>query len=117
MADTIYLKKYSEKETYIAPSGAVMDSAKVKQDFPAVSKVSFIVQTDSSGEMMYGMYTLSSMRTRYGVDASLNEDAAIQAIEDAMNAQNAQMEAAASQPTAEERIAAAMEYQNIMSTL
>lgn len=117
MAETIYLKKYSLNDTYIAPAGTVMDGESVKKDFPAVTKVTFIVQTDGTGEMMYGMYTLSSMRTRYKIDASLGEDAAIKAIEDAMNAEQIAMEQNSSQPSAEERIAAAMEYQNIMSTL
>lgn len=110
----IHLKLYNSNDIYMSPSGAIMDSAKVRNDFPAVSSFTFIVETDEYEEMMYGFYSLSAMKAKYGVDSTLNDEEAVQAIEYAMNlekiidSQPSQEEAPV---TAEERIAAALEYQ------
>ena len=112
----IYLKRYNENDLYMAPSGAIMDAAAVLKQWPAVSHFAHVVQTDASGEMMYGFYNLSAMRGQYGIDPSLDPDAAAAALEAAMNAeQEAQAEAAANAVSVEERTAAALELLAISS--
>lgn len=114
----VYLKLYDSNDIYMAPAGTIMDAAKVRQDFPAVSAFKFIVETDAYNEMMYGFYNLSAMKTRYNIDNSLSDLEAVQAIEDAMNAEK-QAEEQSHQPdttpTPDERIAAALEYQVLNS--
>jgi spore germination cell wall hydrolase CwlJ-like protein len=116
----IYLEKYNKNKVYMSPGGVVMDQEQVRKEFPAALQFAYVMQTDETGEMMYSMDSLSMMRTRYGIDASLDEDAAIAAVKQAMeeeqDAQAAAAEEAANTATAEERIAAALEYQ-VMSSL
>lgn len=107
----IYLKKYQPNDTYVSPASTIMDSEKVKKEFPAAFVVTHVVQTDASSQMMYGMYNLASMRSQYNIDSSLGEDEAIIALQTAMNDEREAQAAMAAIPSAEERIAAMMEYQ------
>lgn len=116
--EPIYLKLYDANDTYMAPSGTLMDEAGVLEHFPAVAHFQHIVHTDAGGEMMYGFYSLSAMKAKYGVEIS-NPTQAVKAIEDAMNAEQEQQEAEAQAMaeaiTPEERIAAALEFQALAS--
>ena len=110
----IHLILYNSSDTYMSPSGAIMDCVKVQHDFPAVSNFSFIVETDTYEEMMYGFYSLSAMKAKYDVNNTLTDEEAVQAIEYAMNLEkiiDSQPQPAENPVTAEERIAAALEYQ------
>ncbi len=117
--ERVYLKLYDPTDVYIAPSGDVMDEVKVHEHFPAVANFTYIVHTDAGGEMMYGFYALSAMRSKYDVNPGLDNIQACQAIEDAMNAereqQDAEMKEVAERVTSEERIAAALEFQTLTS--
>ena len=68
--------------------------------------------------MMYGFYSLSAMKSKYGIEIS-NPVQAVKAVEDAMNAEQEQQEAEAlamaEAITPEERIAAALEFQALAS--
>lgn len=107
----IYLKKYQKTDTYVSPASTIMDAEKVRKEFPAASLFTHVVETDPTGQMMYGMYNLAAMRSQYGIDSLLSEDDAITALAEAMNAEQEAQAAAAAEPTAEERIAAMLEYQ------
>lgn len=111
----IYLKKYDSKDTYMSPSGMVMDADEVKKEFPASSMFTFVVQTDEYGQMMYGMYNLASMKSKYGVSSSLGDDEAVVTLQNAMNSEQEELAIAAENPTPEERIAAMLEYQALTS--
>jgi len=117
--ETVYLKLYDPTDNYIAPSGEYMDAAKVYEHFPAATSFTYVVHTDAGGEMMIGFYSLSSLRAKYNIDGFLSDIEAVQAIEDAMNAereqQDAEMKEVAERVTPEERIAAALEFQTLTS--
>ena len=113
--EKIYLKKYEPKTTYMSPANTVLDAARVKANYPATQYFTFVVQTNKTGEIMYGLYNLASMRDRYDISDDLTEDEAITALEQAMNAEREARETAAAEPSAEERIAAMMEYQTLTS--
>lgn len=113
--EKIYLKKYDSKDTYMSPANTVLDAARVKTNYPATQYFAFVVQTNKTGEIMYGLYNLASMRDRYDISDDLTEDEAITALEQAMNAEREAQAASAAEPTAEERIAAMMEYQVLTS--
>lgn len=119
MMERIYLKLYNPNDTYISPVSTLMDSTQILKDFPAAQIFPHIVQTDESGEMLYAFYPLSSMKSRYGIDKNLNGAEAVKAIEDAMNAEREEQEELArleaQKVTAEERIAAALEFQALSS--
>jgi hypothetical protein len=112
----IYLKKYTSNDIYMSPAGTVMDATAVQKEFPAAMSFSFVVQTDASGQMMYGMYNLAAMKSQYDIDMSLDEASSITALAEAMNAEQEAQAAAQGEATAEERIAAALEYQ-VMASL
>lgn len=59
---------------------------------------------------MFALQNLSAMRTFYNVDKSLSEDEAIAKIQEIVNTPTPEPE-----PSAEERMAAAMEFQNMMT--
>lgn len=112
-----YFKKYDPSMTLMYPSGKLADKAQVEKDFPACKVFDFIIETDEAGQIMYSMQNLSAMRTRYGVDASLDARAAVEELARLINEEDAQAKAAAENalPSAEERIAAALEYQNLLA--
>nr|DAN38389.1 MAG TPA: hypothetical protein [Caudoviricetes sp.] len=58
---------------------------------------------------MFALQNLSAMRTFYNIDKSLSEDEAIAKIQEIVNTPTPEPE-----PSAEERMAAAMEFQNMM---
>lgn len=117
--ERVYLKLYDAADTYVSPSGALMDAAYITAHYPACQSFVHIVHTDEGGEMMYGFYALSAMRSKYHINKNLNNAQACQAVEDAMNAERQQQEeeaqAIAEAITPEERIAAALEFQALAS--
>ena len=106
------VEKYTGEKIYMAPNGAIYDKATVLRDFPAALTFAHIVTTDEAGEVMFAMQNLSAMRTQYRIDSSLSEAEAITAIQDILNTPAKEN----TDPTAEERIAAALEYQ-VMASL
>ena len=106
------VEKYTGEKIYMAPNGAIYDKATVLRDFPAALTFVHIVTTDEAGEVMFAMQNLSAMRTQYRIDSSLSEAEAITAIQDILNTPAKEN----TDPTAEERIAAALEYQ-VMASL
>ena len=106
------VEKYTGETVYMAPTGAIYDKTAVLRDFPAALTFVHIVTTDEAGEVMFAMQNLSAMRGQYGIDSSLSEAEAITAIQDILNTPAEEN----TDPTAEERIAAALEYQ-VMASL
>lgn len=106
------LEKYTGDKIYMFPNGSLATKDAVLQQFPAAAQFTFVVTTDEYGEVMLGMDNLALLRSIYGIDSSLTEDEAIAAIEELVNTEPE----ISSEATAEERIAAALEYQ-VMASL
>lgn len=102
--------KYDGTKTFMYPTGAIATPERVLADFPAVLTFTHIIETDEKEEVCYAVQNLSAMRGVYGVDSSISEDEAIAKIEEIINTPEPEPE-----PSAEERIASALEYQNLMS--
>lgn len=109
-----YLEKYTGEKTYMYPSGALATKERVLKDFEAALAFPHIVETDEAGEVMFGFYNLSAMRTQYGIDSSLSEAEAIQAIQDIMNTPDPE-ETVDESTVALQNIAAQLEFQNMMA--
>ena len=105
------LKIYDEK-TRMYPSGKVATKDTVYADYPAVKVFTHVIETDENDEVIYAINNLSALRTSYNIDKSLSEQEAVQAIQDIMNTPREPVEP---EPTAEERIAASLEYQNLLA--
>lgn len=107
------LEKYTGDKTYMFPNGSIATKEAVLKEFPAAETFTFVVTTDDGEEVMWGMDNLSGLRASHNIDPSLSEDEAIAEIEAIMNTPQEPVE---QEPTAEERIAAVLEYQ-VMSSL
>ena len=103
-------ERYTGDKTYMFPNGAIATKEVVLKKFPAALTFTHFVETDENSEVMWAFQNLSAMRTLYKIDSSLSEDEALAKIEEIINTPPAEPE-----PSAEERIAAAMEFQNLMS--
>lgn len=105
--------KYTGDKTFMFPNGGLATPEIVAEQYPAVTAFTHIVETDDNCEVLFAIQNLSAMRNIYKIDPSLTEDEAIAAIEEIINTPQDPVE---QEPTAEERIAAALEYQ-VMSSL
>ena len=104
--------KYTGEKTFMFPNGELATKEVVLNKFPAALTFTFIVETDENEEVMWALQNLSALRTQMGIDSSLSEDEAIAAIEEIINTPPEE----STEVTAEERIAAALEYQ-VMASL
>lgn len=106
------VEKYTGEKTYMFPNGALATKEAVLARFPAALTFTHYVETDENGEVMWAFQNLSAMRTIYKIDKSLSEAEALAKIEGIVNAEPAKT---SSVPDSSERIAAALEYQNLIS--
>ena len=104
--------KYTGDKTFMFPTGGLATPEIVAEQYPAVTAFTHIVETDDNCEVLFAIQNLSAMRNIYNIDASLTEDEAIAKIEEIVNTP----EPESTEVTAEERIAAALEYQ-VMASL
>jgi len=102
------LEKFDGQKTYMFPNGEVATPERIITDFPAVEQFPHVLEVN--GDVCQAVMNLNALRQMHDIPAELTEDEAIQAIEDIINAPQPEPE-----PTAEERIAAAMEFQNLMN--
>ena len=103
------VEKYTGEKVYMFPNGALATKEAVLEQFPAALAFVHYVETDENGEVMWAFQNLSAMRTMYQIDASLSESEALAKIEEIINTEPE----VDTTPSAEERIAAALEYQNL----
>ena len=92
------------------PNGTLATKDRMLKDFPAVLTFTHIIETDENEQVCFAVQNLSAMRGVYGVDSSLTEDEAIAKIQEIINTPEPEPE-----PTAEERIASALEFQNMIN--
>ena len=104
--------KYTGDKTFMFPNGGLATPEVVSEQYPAVTAFTHIIETDDNCEVLFAIQNLSAMRNIYNIDASLTEDEAIAKIEEIVNTP----EPESTEVTAEERIAAALEYQ-VMASL
>ena len=105
------IEKYTGTKTYMFPNGALATPEAMLERFPAVLTFIHIIETDEAGEVAFALQNLNAMRSLYDLDSALTEDEAIAAIQEIVNTPQESTEA-----SAEERIAAALEYQ-VMASL
>ena len=104
------IEKYDETKTYMFPNGELATPERVKKDYPAVSVFPHIVETDEAGQVMFAIQNLAAIKSQMGIDPSTSEEESINQIEEIRNAPAPEPEV-----SAEERIAAALEFNNILN--
>lgn len=109
-----YLTIYDNTKTYLFPNMTQATPDIVAMQYSAVNTGSpCVIETDASGIMFYtSPEPIAVIKSRYDIDSSLSDEDAITVIEDILNAPDPVVEY---EPTAEDRIAAALEYQNLLS--
>lgn len=103
----IKLEKFTGDKTYMYPNGEIAPPERVMSDFPATRYFTHVIEV--SGNVCGAVQELGALRQLYDIDETLTEDEAIQTI------QNIKNTPVIVEPSAEERIASAMEFQNLMS--
>ena len=97
---------YDKKTTYMYPSGKIATPEVVMKDYPACEHFKFVIETNQRQEVIYGFYNLAGLRDSYGIADSLSDEEAIIQIEEILNTSE---EETTTEPSAEERQAAALE--------
>lgn len=108
----IICEKYTGDKTYMFPNGHIADKDAVLRQFPAALTFTHVVETDEEGQVMWSFNNLAAMKSMYEIDKSLSEEEAIAKLQEIRNTPAPEPEA-----SAEERIAAALEYQNLTASL
>lgn len=100
---------YNREKTYYSPSGFVWTPEAVLEKHPAMFDTDYLVVTDESGEMALAFEHVGQVRSHEGIDPTLSVQDVIKEVE---IIENMPPEPAA--PSAEERLASAQEYKNLM---
>ena len=107
----LVLYNHSLGKIYQYPNGAIATPEKIQEDFPAITMFPHYIETDESEQMLMAVQNLSAARTYYDINISLTDVEAVEAIQTILNTPET-----STTISAEERIAAALEYQ-VMSSL
>lgn len=105
------IELYTGNKMYMFPNGDIATKERMLQQFPAVLTFPHIVETDENGEVAFAVQNLSAMCSLYNVDRSLSTEEKIAKIEEIVNTKPE----IDTTPNTEERIAAALEAQVMMS--
>ena len=103
------LEIYKANKTYMYPSGAIATPERLTADYPATKVFPHVIETDENGQVCFAINNLSAMRSHYNIDRSLTDEEAVAAMQEIMNTPVEVVQ----EVTAEERIAAALELQNL----
>lgn len=101
------LEKFDGKKTYMFPNGDIATPQKIREQFPAVDYFPHVLEIN--GNVCQAVMELQALRSIYNIDPNISDDEAIDAIEQIINTPPQVS------PSAEERIAAALEYQNLLT--
>ena len=101
--------KYDGEKVFMYPNGKLATKEQILNDFPAALTFTHIIETDENEEVCFAVQNLSAMRGIYNLDSLLTEEEAIAKIEEIINTVPEE------EISAEERIASALEFQNLMS--
>ena len=105
------IELYTGDKIYMFPNGDIATKERMLQEFPAVLTFDHIIETDEAGEVAFAVQNLSAMCSLYQIDTSLPVEEKIAKIEEIINTEPEEDTSA----SAEERIAAALEAQVMMS--
>lgn len=105
----IKLEKFDGTKLYQFSDNSIADPEAIRARFPATNHFTHVIE--ACGEVCRGVMNLSSLRNDFGIDPALSEDEAIATLETIMNTPPVEDDT----PTTDERIAAALEFQNILA--
>ena len=106
----IRLVKYEGVKTYMYPNGELATPERVLKDFPSILQFTHVIEVDENEEVLSAVMNLSQLRSMHNIDPTLSEQEAIEAIQAIINTPTEETVI-----TAEERIAAALEFNNLLN--
>ena len=106
----IRLVKYEGTKTYMYPNGELATPERVVKDFPAILHFTHVIEVDENEEVLSAVMNLSQLRSMHNIDPTLSEQDAIEALQEIINSPKEEIII-----TAEERIAAALEFNNLLN--
>lgn len=104
----IKLELYTPGRTFMFPNGAIATPEIIEQQFPAISLFPHVIEIN--GNVLQAVMEFESVKARYGL-TDVDDATALQQIEDIINNPPAPVV----EVTPQERIAAALEFQNLLS--
>lgn len=105
----IKLEKFDGRKTYMFPNGAVATPEVIRNKYPAVDYFTHVFEVN--GNILQAVMELSAFRNIHGINETLTEAEAIEELQVIINT----TQEVDNTPTTEERIAAAMEFQNLLN--
>ena len=105
------IELYTGDKIYMFPNGDIATKERMLEQFPAVLTFDHIIETDEAGEVAFAVQNLSAMCSLYQIDTSLPVEEKIAKIEEIINTEPEEDTSVST----EERIAAALEAQVMMS--
>lgn len=100
------LEKFDGTKTYMFPNGGLATPEAIREQFPAVDHFSHVLEIN--GDVCQAVMSLNALRELHNIDTDLNEKEAIATLEVIINTPPEVV------ISAEERIAAALEFQNLL---
>lgn len=100
------LELFTGDKTYMFPNGTVATPQDIRNQFPAVDTFPHVIE--ANGDVCQAVMNLSALRAIHNIDENLSDNDAILGVETIMNTPPS------NEPSADERMAAAMEFQNLM---
>jgi len=104
----IKLEKFDGTKTYMFPNGVLATPEVIRLQFPAVDTFTHVIEVN--GDVCQAVMNLNALRQIHGIDVALNELDSIIALEVILNTPPPEPE-----PSPEERMASAMEFQNLLA--
>lgn len=81
------LEFYDGTKTYMYPNMKLATPEVVLADFPAILTFKHVIETDENGQVLFAVENFSAMRSRYNIDKTLDDDEALEAIQEIINAE------------------------------
>ena len=81
------LEFYDGTKTYMYPNMKLATPEVVLADFPAILAFKHVIETDENGQVLFAVENFSAMRSRYNIDKTLDDDEALETIQEIINAE------------------------------
>lgn len=101
------LEFYNNQKTYMYPSGAVASPDRVRKDYPAINLFPHVIEV--SGNVIQAINEFEALKDLYEVVESDPQKALLE-----IELRQKEIKERIPEPSAEERIAAALEFNNLL---
>lgn len=104
---------YDPSKVYMFPNGDIATAEAVYKQFPAAATFKHVIETDQYGEVMFACQNFRAMLSFHDIDATdMSDDEAMEALHNCAHCKEV-----VHIPSAEERIAAMLEFQVLNSLM